>query len=217
MTLFLLAFGTACIFFLELNNPGTLGDPNMPMGTKLMSAFFQSVTVRTAGYNTIDQMALTLPSKLLCTALMFIGASPASTGGGIKTTTFCIMLMAIFSAIRGDENVEFKYRRISHSLTVKAFAITFIGAVWVLGAGLLLMIAEPGISMEATFYEVTSAFATVGLSLGVTPTLSSVSKVVLIITMFAGRVGPLTLLMAMMGTKNKKKLIKNVESTIMIG
>ena len=190
----------------------------MSMGTKVLAALFQSVTTRTAGFNTIDQGAMTLPSKLLSMVLMFVGASPASTGGGIKTTTFCIMLMACASIIKGSgENIQFKYRRISVVLAIKAFVICTISFMFVLLCSSMIMIFEQGLTFDAILFEAFSAFGTVGLSVGITPGLSVASRIILIITMFAGRVGPLTLTMALAGTRQKKRLVKNVEASMMIG
>lgn len=217
MTLFLLIGGAVGFYLLEMNNPQTIGDPGMSFGTKVLGAFFQSVTTRTAGFNTIDQGAMTLSSKLLSMVLMFIGASPASTGGGIKTTTFCIILMACMSIIKGDNNVEFKYRRISIELVVKAFVICTISFMLVMLCSTMIMLFDSGLSFDAILFESFSAFGTVGLSVGITPTLSTASRIVLILTMYAGRVGPLTLTMALAGTRDKKRLVKNVESSMMIG
>jgi len=214
-TIILIAIGTVSFVLLERNNPNTMAD--MPLGTQILSGFFQSVTTRTAGYNTIDQNGMTMASKLLSIILMFIGASPASTGGGIKTTTFCIMFMACYSVITGKDDVEFKYRRVSIALALKAFVITTIMLTMILISSTLVMIFEGNVPMDAVFYEVFSAAATVGLSLGITPTLSTASKLVLVFTMFAGRVGPLTLTMALAGTRDKKKLVRNIESSMMIG
>lgn len=218
MTLFLIVAGTVGFFAFEANNSKTIGDPNMSMGTKVLAALFQSVTTRTAGFNTIDQGAMTLPSKLLSMVLMFVGASPASTGGGIKTTTFCIMLMACASIIKGSgENIQFKYRRISVVLAIKAFVICTISFMFVLLCSSMIMIFEQGLTFDAILFEAFSAFGTVGLSVGITPGLSVASRIILIITMFAGRVGPLTLTMALAGTRQKKRLVKNVEASMMIG
>lgn len=217
MTIVLLLVGTVGFYLIEYTNPLTIGNPEMNHGTKIMSAFFQSVTLRTAGYNTIDQAALRMPSKLLSMVLMFIGASPASTGGGIKTTTFCILLMACYSTIAGHEDVEFKYRRVAKELALKAFVITSISFTFVIICSSVLMIFESNVAFEAILFEAFSAFGTVGVSLGITPELTTVSRIIIILTMFAGRVGPLTITTALAGTKDKKKLTKNVESTMMIG
>lgn len=217
MTLFLIVMGTVGFFLLEIMNPQTLGNPDMPWGTKVLAALFQSVTTRTAGFNTIDQGALTMPSKLLSMILMFVGASPASTGGGIKTTTACIMMMACFSIIKGNDDIQFKYRRVSIETAIKAFTTAIISLVLVLLCAGLIMIFEQGLTFDAVTFEAFSAFGTVGLSTGITAGLSSASRIILIATMFAGRVGPLTLTMALVGTRKKKHLTKNVESGIMIG
>lgn len=217
MTLFLIVMGTVGFLLLEIMNPQTLGNPDMPWGTKILAALFQSVTTRTAGFNTIDQAALTMPSKLLSMVLMFIGASPASTGGGIKTTTACIMMMTCFSIIKGNDDIQFKYRRVSIETAIKAFTTAVISLVLVLLCAGLIMVFEQGLTFDAVTFEAFSAFGTVGLSTGITAGLSSASRIILIATMFAGRVGPLTLTMALVGTRKKKHLTKNVESGIMIG
>ncbi|MBQ9624910.1 MAG: TrkH family potassium uptake protein, partial [Clostridia bacterium] len=169
--------------------------------------------------NTIDQGGMSLPSKMISMALMFVGASPASTGGGIKTTTFCIIVLACWSVIKGDDDINFRFRKISVSLALKAFVIFAIGVLVVLISSSLLMVFERGTGLlfEAALFEAFSAFGTVGLTVGITPQLCTASRIVLIVTMYAGRVGPLTLTMALVGAKGKKRLVRRMETNMMIG
>lgn len=193
MTAGILVSSTVIIFFLEYSNPATLGD--LPASTQWLASYFQAVTTRTAGYNTLDIGALQDVTLFFMVILMFIGASPASTGGGIKTTTTGLMLAAIWALIRGRRDVELFERRIPSLLIYKAFAIYFISATLVIVVTMMLSITESAPFLRLLF-EVVSAFGTVGLSTGITPTLSAHAKCWLIVTMFAGRVGPVTLALA---------------------
>jgi len=209
----LLALGTLVILLLEYNNPATLGPLSWP--DKLLGSYFQSVSTRTAGYNTIAIDKLGSATLFFMVILMFIGASPASTGGGIKTSTFGVLMTAIWAMIRGKENVEVFQRRIPHHIIYKAFSIVFISALLVVFITMALSIQEPH-SFINILFEVVSAFGTVGLSTGITPSLSPLSKFLLIFTMFAGRVGPFTLALAL-ALKEKKQVVHYPEGKIIIG
>ncbi len=130
---------------------------------------------------------MTLAGKFLTILLMFVGGSPGSTAGGIKTATFGIVVLTLISIIRGREDTEVFKKRISKELVYKAFAVLFIGFGIVVLGTLILAVTEPGFSLEYILYEVTSAFATVGLTLGLTPYLSAIGKIIIIITMYLGR------------------------------
>lgn len=210
----LIAAGTAGIFLLEYANLGTLG--NMPPEDKAIAAAFQSVTARTAGFATIDLGAMGHAAEFLVIILMFIGASSGSTGGGIKTTTFAVILASIWGQIRGNEDTVLFYRRIPPALIQRAFTIFFIFIFFVTSFTLLLDINEPSISTSTAAFEVVSAFSTTGLTLGITPSLNPFSKFLLIIAMFIGRVGPVTFALALV-LKSKKNKLHYPEGKVSIG
>ncbi|MDR5694774.1 MAG: TrkH family potassium uptake protein [Armatimonadota bacterium] len=191
----LIGVGTLSIFLLEGKNPLTLG--KLPPAGKLLAAFFQSVTPRTAGFSTLDIAHFREPTLLLLSVLMFIGASPGGTGGGIKTTTFAVLLAAIWTMIRGRQDVEIYNRRVPSVVIYKALTIALVAVALVVTMTILLATLERSKVVPALF-EVTSAFGTVGLTTGITPRLTAAGKVLLIVTMFLGRVGLLTFTLAFM-------------------
>lgn len=219
----LLFAGFVFFFIMEISNESTLGMEKMNWLDKLTGAMFQSVTSRTAGFNTIDQNSLTLPSKFMTTILMFIGASPAGTGGGIKTTTFAVVVLIVFTVLKGRHEITIFDKQVIRGTAYRAVTITVIGFVIVVLVTMALSVAEQGnISGLASFdnilFESVSAFATVGLSSGLTPTISTPSKLFLIVTMFAGRLGPLTLALAFSRRYNRSKIkYKYPEGKIMVG
>jgi len=217
MTAFLLLSGTVFFLAVEWGNPGTLGQ--LPIGGKALNAFFQSVTMRTAGFNSVDLMAMKDSSKLLSVLLMFIGASPASTGGGVKTTTVSVLLLIMLSVIRGDDDVNVMGRRLPTELMRRALAILFITLGILLGGTMALTLLEGGrYSFIDLLFETTSAMATVGVSSIGTPNLTTASKIVLAPMMFFGRVGPLTMAMALANRQNKRiNRIHYPEENIPIG
>lgn len=170
------------------------------LGERVAEAWFQSVTFRTAGFNTVDHAQLQASTKLFAIGLMFVGASPGSTGGGVKTVSIALLLLSVRAILRGRPQVEFQGRQIPGDQVRQAFVICAIGLLTVMTTTLLLVLLE---NNEAAFlnhlFEATSAFATVGVSAGVTPGLSGASQLVLVLTMFLGRVGPLTLLLGLAG------------------
>ena len=213
MTLILNVLGTVLIFLLEYNNPGTLG--GLSLKDKLLGAYFHGVVPRTAGFNSLNMPELTLSSQFVTMLLMFIGGGSGGTAGGIKVTTFVIIILAVWSVIRGTEEVNTMGRRIPKDLIYRAFSITVYSIGIVLLILFILTITEDA-PLNVLLFEVISAFGTVGMSLGLTPELSTVGKVSIAIMMFMGRVGPLTLAFAL--AKRKKKLpFKYVEEKIMIG
>src|SRR6056297_505668 len=193
MTLILLVVGFLVLLALEFNNPETMG--KLPFGEKILSAMFLSVTPRTAGFNTLPTNALRSSSLFFIIILMFIGASPGSTGGGIKTTTFGIMVITMWNKIIGKKDIEIYNRRIDEEDVLKAMAITLLAMALIVLITIVLTITESKPFLDILF-ETVSAFGTVGLSTGVTPTLSKIGRILIIMTMFAGRVGPLTLAVA---------------------
>ncbi|OBZ09323.1 TrkH family potassium uptake protein [Bacillus sp. FJAT-26390] len=213
MTGALIAVGTIVIFIFEFSNTKTLG--SLDWGGKILSSFFQSVTPRTAGANTLDYTALRQATMFFTIILMFIGASPGSTGGGIKTTTFTTLVGAVIAMIRGREDIVMFRHRLGKDRIFKALTITLISLGLVIIVTMTLSMTEDQAFIKLLF-EATSAFGTVGLSIGVTPELSTVGKIVIALTMFAGRLGPLTLAYAL-GPRTEKELYRHPEGKITIG
>ena len=192
MTALLLALGTLAFLASEWNNPGTLG--GMPLYQKLLGGFFQSVTVRTAGFNAIDQAAMTDLSKLFAIAFMFIGAAPAGTGGGIKVTTLAVIVMTVFCVMRGESDTVIFGRKVEYKAVYKALALFLLALCLVVISSMVIHFAlDSQANAIDIIYEEVSAFATVGLSAGITGQLSGASRMVLILSMFLGRVGPISL------------------------
>ncbi len=202
----LLLGGTILFLLFEFNNPDTLG--NLPWYGKLNAAFFQATTPRTAGANTIDQAKLTQPSLFLTDVLMFIGASPGSTGGGLKTTTIFVLFMTVWSVLSGDREVNVMKRRIPFETIKRAMVIFFIAIIYLTFSFFLLMLFEPDLTPESLLFELLSAYNTVGLSTGITSLLCNWSKIVLIASMFIGRVGLLTIVYLLSDTERKSRMNK---------
>jgi trk system potassium uptake protein TrkH len=200
------------IFAIEYSNPATLGD--LSSGSKLLASYFQAVTPRTAGFNTLDMASLEDTTLFLMVILMFIGAGSASTGGGIKLTTAIIILLSTITFLRGREEISIAKRSINTRYIVKALSITVASLLFVLVAVFILTLSENLTFMEILF-EVVSAFGTVGLSMSVTPKLSDLGKEVIIFIMFLGKVGPLTLLFSI--AKPQKQKIKYPNEDILTG
>jgi len=218
----LIGIGLLVVFPAELGNPRTLGADGLSPAGKIFGGIFQAITPRTAGFSTIDQGALTPAVKMLTMVLMFIGASPAGTGGGVKTTTVAVVLMYVFSGIVGRKDVAVMNRRIAGETIKRAITITVLGIMFVLFAALVLLGIEGGrgglFTFDNIFFETFSAFGTVGLSAGLTPLLSGPSRLVIMIVMFAGRVGLMTLSLALAyrAQKNNAK-IRYPEERFMVG
>ncbi|MGL4739256.1 MAG: TrkH family potassium uptake protein [Sarcina sp.] len=213
-----LLFGGAILMFIfEYGNPNTLG--TMTMGQKINNAFFASVTTRTAGFNTISTDGMTMAGKFLTILLMFVGGSPGSTAGGLKTATLGILVVTLISIIRGREDVEIFKKRISKETVYKAFAIFFLSLSLVITVILLLAATQPNAPFMWVVYESVSAYGTVGLGLGLAQQLNFIGKLIIIMTMYLGRVGPMTVLLALTSRmqKNKKVNIKYPEDKILIG
>lgn len=208
--------GAILIFIFEGTNPDTLG--NLPWKGKILAALFQSVSPRTAGMNTVDLTAMTEASQVLTVVLMFIGASSGSTGGGVKVTTVAVLGAALKSVLTGRKDATLMKRRLSPDLVYRAFALVFFPFLAVLICAFAVNLAEPDISFLEAMYECTSAFATVGLSLSVTPTLTVFSKILLILLMFSGRVGMLTISYALLTDRRKgQNTLRYPEGDILIG
>lgn len=213
-SLILTAGGALLIFLFEFGNDKTL-QPLSPFG-KVLGALFQSVTNRTAGSNTLNIPDLTHPTLFLTIFLMFVGASPGSTGGGIKTTTLATLLGTVWSQVKGKEDVVLFRRRIVIEIIFKALTVTVSGLFLVMVITMLLTITEVGNDFLMILFEATSAFATVGLSMGLTPELSPIGRMLIIFTMFAGRVGPLTVAFAI-AMRRKPDPYRHPKGRIMIG
>jgi len=214
----LLIFGFITMFVFEYNNPATMG--SLGIKGKILSSLFHSMTPRTAGFNTLDTGALTMPSTFLTILMMFIGGSPGSTAGGVKTTTVGIVVIAIFRLIKGNEDVEVLWKRIPIKLILRAIAVIGIAFMLISIATLVLLVSEKnlGLSFLDMLFEVVSAFGTVGLSRGVTPQLSDIGRVVITLTMFVGRLGPLTLAFGIaQSQKENKGYYRYPEGKILVG
>lgn len=190
MTAILLVLGTIYIAVVEWSNPATLGD--MTVGERLLTAYFHSVQVRTAGFNSIDIGAMTSEAWLGMDVLMFIGAGPAGTAGGIKVTTFAVLLFIIVTELRGETAVNIFGKRLSRAVHREAITITLLALAAVMSSTILLMVMTH-LDLDVLLFEAVSAFATVGLSTGITADLPDGAKIILMILMFLGRLGPLTL------------------------
>lgn len=221
MTSILIVLGTVMFLGFEYNNPKTIG--NLSFGNKLLNALFQAITPRTAGFQVLNQADLTVSGATLTMVLMFIGASPASTGGGIKTTTFLIMIAYLWSNLRGEKDLVLNKKQITTAQLKKSVAIITTAVLVIVASVMVISIAE-GVNgnnyagFEGILFESISAFATVGLSMGITPTLSVVSKLMLCLVMLIGRTGPITMGFALVKKVNKTQVnIKYPNSDIMVG
>lgn len=201
-TSILIVAGTVVIFALEYTNPKTLGP--LSLFGKSLASLFQSITTRTAGSNTLSIGDMHQSSLFFMILLMFIGASPGSTGGGIKTTTFATLVGAVIAQIKGKEDVIFFRQRILPHMIYKSLTVIMIALFTVITVTMILSVTEAGASFQMILFEVTSAFATTGLSMGLTPHLTSIGKFLLVLTMFAGRLGPLTIAFALAQRKQKE-------------
>ena len=202
-TLTLIAAGTVLIFLFEFQNPATMKHLNI--WEKFMASMFQSVTTRTAGFETIAQDALSEGTSLVCMVLMFIGGSPVGTAGGVKTITFMILVYCVISVAKQEEHISLFRRKVSSALVPKALAIVMINLSVLFLSILLLLLVGDGNFMD-TSYECISALATVGLTKGMTPNLTFLGKIVIIITMYLGRVGPISMAIGFyVGNKKRKK------------
>ena len=211
-TVFLLLIGTVGFALLEWNNPATMGD--LPVWQKLNASFFQSVTTRTAGFNSIDIASMNELSKVLTIGLMFIGAAPGSTGGGIKVTTIVVLIMTAVSVARGYDDTIIMKHKIKRQTVNKALTVTFIGFLAVmLATGVIIYTTHDGgatFSSVDALIESASAFATVGLTSGISAVANLPSKLILTATMFLGRVGPVSLLLSLAagsGKVNRKQVM----------
>ena len=211
----LLIVGGALFFFLEeYHNPATLG--NMTVGEKALNALFQSVTLRTAGFDAIGQGGLSESSKAMSTILMLIGGSSGSTAGGIKTATVAVLLLALRANLRGREQVTFRGRAIPFGQVLNAMTLTLVVLFVFLIASMVISTVE-GLPYLNCAYEVASAMGTVGLTTGITPELTRISQSILIVLMYLGRVGILSFSIALMTGKRRPAKLRYPEINVMIG
>jgi trk system potassium uptake protein TrkH len=217
-TIFLILTGSVLIYFFEHSNPYTFQD--FSLKEKVLSSYFASVSPRTAGFNTLDYSAMRLETLFLTIILMFIGASPGSTGGGIKTTVFAIILVSLASIIRNMRDTVIFKRRIPIETVSKAHLLVMLALIFVIIMSLVIIRIEDTTYMKAMF-EVTSAFGTVGLSIGdggvrsLSAIFSPVGKLLISFAMFTGRLGPLTLAIALVS--RKEEMFRYPEGNVIIG
>ena len=215
----LILSGTALFLLLEHYNSAM----RLPWLAKIFAAYFQSVSARTAGFNTVEIGALTEATLFMLIFLMFVGASPGSCGGGIKTTTFATLVAMINARFRNRDDAHLFHRTLPQETISKAVAVTFFSFLPIVLFTLILLVTEGngqshpasrGLFLEVLF-EATSAFGTVGLSTGLTPHLTATGKVLITLLMFVGRLGPLTVAIAVRG--EKKQRFKYAEESVLIG
>ncbi|MFZ9737458.1 MAG: TrkH family potassium uptake protein [Prochlorotrichaceae cyanobacterium] len=196
-TIALLAVGTIAFLATEFNNPDTLGPLSFP--GKLLASWFQSVTVRTAGFNSLNLGAMTTTSLFMTIAFMFVGASPGGTGGGVKTTTLRVLMACTRATLQGKTEVLCYQRKIPTDVILKSISMVLGSVVIVVSSTILISLVQPQVEFLPLFYETVSAFATVGLSIGVTAQASIGTQLILIVVMYVGRVGVLMLMSALLG------------------
>lgn len=214
-TFILIIVGMILFYLIEWNNPDTLQTLNTK--EKVISSFFQSVVTRTAGFYSVNMSKIRDTTTFIMVVLMFIGGSPGSTGGGIKTTTFGAIFLTTFSVIRGRNDVVAFKKRIPQEIIYRALSIASIGLFLIVIVSMILTISEEANFLDLLF-ETTSAFATVGLTRGITPDLTSFGKVLITVMMYLGRVGPLTMAFAFAKRqKNIKENYRYSEENIFVG
>lgn len=206
MTLSFIVVGAILVYFMERNNPNTIG--NLPFIHQITNSFFQSITYRTAGFASFDQGALSESSKLVGCFIMIVGGSPAGTAGGIKTVTVATLFFTVLATLKGRKDVVVFSRTISLDKIISAICVICISLFIVVTSSVLLCMIEP-FNMIDLLYEVFSAFATVGLTANITPHLSNVGKFIIMILMYIGRIGPVAMMLTLM-----RKRHQNIENEI---
>jgi trk system potassium uptake protein TrkH len=209
----LLVVGIVSVAAMEWSNAGTLGGQSL--STRLAMSVFQGVTARTAGFFTVSYPEMRDPTLVVQTLLMFVGTAPTSTGGGIKVTTLALVFLIIVSQVRGQDRITLFWRTLPRSLVAKALSVLALASLLVFLSTLALMVSD-GLELLPALFEVTSAFGTVGLSLDVTPTLSTFGKVLISAVMFLGRVGPITFIVAL-AVRQRTSHYRYPEEEIAIG
>ena len=213
-TAILILGGSFLIFLFEYHNPLTIG--NLSLFDKIQVSVFQSVTTRTAGFATVPQQNLTNASSVLCLLLMFIGGSPVGTAGGIKTVTFAVLVVSALATIQNKEEVSLFHRNISRQTVNKAIAVTTMSFA-ILFVSTIALCAVTATDTLDIVYETVSATATVGLTRDLTPKLNAAGKAIIIATMYLGRVGPISLALALNAKRKNQNIIKNPTEEISVG
>lgn len=213
-TILLLVLGTLAIFLTERDNPETLGA--MPLQTQILAAWFQSVTARTAGFNTIDNGKMEVAPLFITIILMFIGGSPGGTAGGIKTTTLRVLTTCTKAILQGKEEALIYQRQIPISLILKSVGVAIGSIITVMIMTILIAISDPQIDFIQVLFEVVSGFGTVGLSTGITAGLTPFAKLILAATMYIGRVGVLLLMSAVLGDPDPSS-VRYPEENLLVG
>ena len=216
MTLSLIILGAILVYFMEYNNPETLG--NLPFIHKITNSFFQSITYRTAGFAAVNQGALSESSKLVACFFMIIGGSPAGTAGGIKTVTVATLFLTVLTTLKGRKQVVVFSRAIALDKIISAICVICISLFIMITSSILLCMIEP-FNMIDLLYEVFSAFATVGLTANLTPYLSDIGKVIIMVLMYIGRIGPVAMMLTLMNKRqqNIENEIKYPKGDILVG
>ncbi len=209
----LLLIGVVSVVAMEWSNPGTLGGQSW--STRLAMSVFQGVTARTAGFYTVNYPEMRDPTLLVQTLLMFVGTAPTSTGGGIKVTTLALVVLIVVAQVRGQDRITLFWRTLPRPLIARALSVLALASLLVLLSTLALMISD-GLTLLPALFEVTSAFGTVGLSLDVTPNLSTFGKILVSAVMFLGRVGPITFVVAL-AARQRTPRYRYPEEEIAIG
>ena len=213
-TLILILAGAGLIFAFEYNNPQTIKDYTLLQ--KIEVSLFQSVTTRTAGFATVPQENLTNASAFVCLFLMFIGGSPVGTAGGIKTVTFAVLVASAFASVRNKENTEVFGRQLTKQAVSKAVAVTCMSFIIMFTSTVFLSAVTEANALDI-IYETVSATATVGLTRNFTASLGSIGKFIIIVTMYLGRVGPISLAVAFKRSKDNQNIIRNPIEEISVG
>ena len=215
LTVILLVGGTLLTLMTEWNNSNTIGQ--LPIFEKVLVSFFQTVTMRTAGFASIDYTKANPSTLLLYCIQMFIGGSPGGTAGGVKTTTVLVVLLFIRSEIYEKKSINFRHHTISYEMARKSLMIFIIFTVLILSSLFLLSITDPQAPLLYTLFETISAICTVGVTANLTPTLSILGQIIIMILMFIGRIGPLTVLLSFSNRKKQGSLIKYAKAPLLIG
>lgn len=215
LTVALLFLGTVTTLITEYHNPNTIG--NLSLGDKVLVSFFQTVTMRTAGFGTIDYTQAHPTTLLLYSIQMFIGGSPGGTAGGVKTTTLLVVLLFIRAEIYEKKSINFKNHTIAQSTARRALLIFMVFTTLILASVFALSITDPSVSLLYTLFESISAVCTVGVTANLTPILSIGGKVIIMLLMFIGRIGPLTLLLSLSTRKPQQVELKYAQAPLLVG
>jgi trk system potassium uptake protein TrkH len=215
ISLVLIFVGWIGLLISEYRQTGVLS--TMPFGQRAVLAWFQSVSARTAGFPGLPGFSeLNYPTILMLTALMFIGTAPASTGGGITTGTFVVLLLTVISYARGLDHIQVGKHSLPRTLLMRALVVFVISFSLVILASWLILLTNP-FTLDQVLFEVVSAYSTTGLSLGITTGLNTIGRLIIIFTMFAGRLGAITIMISLLGRDTGKKLIDYPEESILVG